>query len=1042
MLLLSYFPLALRGFHGTIFGVKRFFASGIFLWMVALLLLAVAGLGALQLEARQRELLRGWEVEPQPVADTGMNRACVVAAMEQYNLDERAQMWDAITGGGFVWVRQRFDWAAIEPRPGRFDWAQWDAIVSEGVSRGVQFIAVLDHPPDWAGSPPDPAAFADFAAAFANHYQAQIVYYQLLHNPNLAEGWDGEAADAAAYAELLAAVAPAIRAADPDARIVLGSLAPTVEGGPRNYAEPLFLEMLYAEGAAPYFDVVAVQPYGFQTGPEDRRLAPDLLNFSRPLLVRQVMEAHGEGDKALWASDFGWNSLPPDWDEVPSIWGSVDEATQARYTVEALARIEREWPWMGVACLNNLQPRPDGEGGTPDAESHWGFALIAPDGEPRPVYEAVRDWNMRPRVATAGVWPAATPCAHYEGAWRLGPLGADIGASGDRVRFTFRGTDVALTVRRGPYRAFLFVTVDGRPAPALPRDEEGRAYIVLYDPLAAVATVPLAEGLEDGVHTVEVVADRGWYRWALVDWRVAERPPMRWLHAGRWLFGLMAALGTWLMVVAARRTPWRAWGAALRRRWAALPDWVRTLLALTQGALFSLGAWLSWAQGLFRRLGEGREMGVVLLAALLFYLSPWALLTFVSGATLFILLLLEPSLGLALTMAAAPFYLQPLSLFGRSFALSELLLLMTLAAFAVRYVAQEGMRPVPRKALLRSSMPVLFYLAVGLLASLCAAHRHEALREFRIAMLEPALFFLLMIAALPDWRSRLRVLDLWLVGGLIVAGVGLVGYFLLGDVITAEGGALRLRSIYGSPNNVALYLGRLLPFLVAMLLWGEGRRRWFYGAALVPVATAFLLTLSRGGILLGLPAALVVMGWLAGGRWRKATAAVLVLFALALVPLFRTPRFASLLDLRHGTTFLRLSLWRSAWAMFRDHPWLGVGPDNFLYAYRTRYVLPSAWEEFNLSHPHNFLLDWLTRLGLPGTALFFWMEGRFWRQVVAATRRLRGWQRALALGAAGAMAEALAHGLVDAAFFYVDLAYVFFLLLALAEGLDCRRDAG
>ncbi len=985
------------------------------------------------MKARERYLLRGWTLAPQDVADTGMDRACVVVAMEQYDLDERAQRWQAITDAGFVWVRQRFDWAQIEPQPGRFEWARWDAIVAEGVARGLQFIAVLDHPPAWAGSPPDPTAFAEFAAAFANHYRGQMVYYQLLHNPNLGATWGGQA-DAAAYAEVLATVSPAIRQADPDARIILGSLAPTVERGPQNYAEPLFLEMLYAYGAAPYFDVVSVQPYGFRTGPDDRRVADDLLNFSRPLLVRRVMEAHGEGDKAIWASDLGWNSLPPSWPSPPSIWGEVDEATQAAYTVEAFRRIEREWPWMGTACVNNLQPRPPAEGEALDAETHWGFALLTPEGRSRPVYEALRRWNARPRVATTGRWLAATPYARYEGAWRFGPLGADIGASGDRVRFTFRGTDVALTVRRGPYRAFLFVTVDGEPAPALPRDERGRAYVVLYDPLAAVATVPLAEGLPDGMHQVEVVADRGWYQWSLVDWRVAERPSLAHERAARLLFAALMAAGGLLAFAAGRRTRREEFLHLLRRF--ALPVWVRRLLTTLDAALFSLAAWLSWAEGSFRRLGAGGGWGVMVLALCLFYLSPWVVVTWLSGIVLFFLLLIEPAWGLALTVAALPFYLHPLSLFGKSFALSELLLLMTAAAFAVEALLlreRRAARGGGDRALTRA---VALYVGVGLLASLLAAHRHEALREFRLVIAEPALFFFLVMR-LRRWKARWPLLDFWLLGGLIVAVVGLVGYFVLGDVIVAEGGVPRLRSIYGSPNNVALFLGRLIPLLLAVALWGEGlrRRRLLYALALLPVAAAFVLTLSRGGIVLGLPAALVVMGMLAGGRWRRGTLALVLLLAVMAVPLFRTPRFAALLDLHHGTTFLRLSLWRSAWAMFRDHPWLGVGPDNFLYAYRTRYILPDAWEEFNLSHPHNFLLDWLTRLGLLGTALFLWMEVVFWRRIVAAVRRRRGWRRGVALGLAGAMAEALAHGLVDAAFFYVDLAYLFFLFLALASAL-------
>jgi hypothetical protein len=103
--------------------------------------------------------------------------------------------------------------------------------------------------------------------------------------------------------------------------------------------------------------------------------------------------------------------------------------------------------------------------------------------------------GLRVLKATAGIYPAGTELADFEGTWRLGLLGADIGQSGDRVSLEFEGTGVALTVRRGPYRAFLFVTVDGQPAPALPRDEQGRAYVVLYDPLAEIATVATARHL-------------------------------------------------------------------------------------------------------------------------------------------------------------------------------------------------------------------------------------------------------------------------------------------------------------------------------------------------------------------------------------------------------------------------------------------------------------------------------------------------------------------------------------------------------------------
>ena len=56
--------------------------------------------------------------------------------------------------------------------------------------------------------------------------------------------------------------------------------------------------------------------------------------------------------------------------------------------------------------------------------------------------------------------------------------------------------------------------------------------------------------------------------------------------------------------------------------------------------------------------------------------------------------------------------------------------------------------------------------------------------------------------------------------------------------------------------------------------------------------------------------------------------------------------------------------------MIHDHPITGLGLDQFLYAYRGRYILPDAWQEPNLSHPHNILLDFWVRLGIFGVLLF------------------------------------------------------------------------
>jgi O-antigen ligase len=348
-----------------------------------------------------------------------------------------------------------------------------------------------------------------------------------------------------------------------------------------------------------------------------------------------------------------------------------------------------------------------------------------------------------------------------------------------------------------------------------------------------------------------------------------------------------------------------------------------------------------------------------------------------------------------------------------------------------------------------TDLAALFFVLVAAGSLLVAGHRHVALRELRVVVLEPALLYLMLRTSRLGGKAVRRLVDFFVLGAVAVAVVGLVQYGLGVNVITAEEGFRRLRSVYGSPNNAGLYLGRVLPVLVAVALFGAARgRRVAYCLAVLPVGLAVLFSFSKGALILGVPLSLLALGVLAGGRWSWASLGALAVAAVVAIPLLRTPRFAPLLDIRSGTTFLRLQLWRSSWMMFREHPWLGVGLDNFLYQYRSRYILPTAWQEPNLSHPHNILLDYGSRLGLCGLVAGVWLQIAFWGAALP-LRRLAGGlaepvsrvlaaardRRALALGLMGSMVDFLAHGLVDASYFVIDLAFAFFLTLGVVQWL-------
>ncbi|MDE3076878.1 MAG: O-antigen ligase family protein [Chloroflexota bacterium] len=324
---------------------------------------------------------------------------------------------------------------------------------------------------------------------------------------------------------------------------------------------------------------------------------------------------------------------------------------------------------------------------------------------------------------------------------------------------------------------------------------------------------------------------------------------------------------------------------------------------------------------------------------------------------------------------------------------------------------------------------LLFFLAAT--ASIGAASFPRfALREYRTDIVEPLVFAGLVVLVRP--RPKL-MLDFLLAGGMIAA---LVGFAQLtrGQGIHAEG-VVRMVGIYRSPDNLGLYLGRMAPLAAAFaLLLPAGRgQRAAYGAAAAVMLAAVALTFTRGAWL-GSFVGLLVVGAFAGRRWLS-----VVLLAgagsAAGASLIQAKRVRSLFDFAPGTTgFSRLELWRATAAMIRDHPIFGVGLDNFLYQY-PRYVLALARNEPDLSHPHDLILDFWSRIGIFGLAALAWLEVAFFRCALELARSGDGLVRCLAVGLMGSMADALVHGLVDNSYFLPDLSLVFWLSFALVQVL-------
>jgi hypothetical protein len=472
----------------------------------------IKGLGALLLIKMETPTL---DVQPYvPVAYTGMNPYGINTFLEQEVDDWKIhRALRLISEAGFKWIRQEFPWEDIEiegkgvfqdRREGRdvSAWEKYDHIVDLAEEHQVGIIARLDNPPAWARAagnelgtlapPDDYADYGDFVYAVVSRYKGRIKYYQIWNEPNIYPEWGEAAVDPEAYTELLKVAYQRGKEADPEVVILSAGLAPTTERTERNLEDLIFLQRMYDAGAKDYFDILSVQGYGLWNGPTDRRAHADRANFSRVLLIRELMVENGDANKPIWASEVGWNALPRDFDGFP-YYGRVSEELQAEYSAGAYQRAQMEWPWMGVMSYWFFKRPGDYE----KDQAFYYFRMMEPDFSPLPVYYALKEQATTPPILGLGYHQEDHWALAYEGAWEdVADADAVLGGYrassdvGDSLSFVFWGTDLSLVPVCRATSGQLDVVVDGR-----------RAQVDLSAPGTSYGTeVLLAGGLPEGTH--------------------------------------------------------------------------------------------------------------------------------------------------------------------------------------------------------------------------------------------------------------------------------------------------------------------------------------------------------------------------------------------------------------------------------------------------------------------------------------------------------------------------------------------------------------
>ncbi len=165
---------------------------------------------------------------------------------------------------------------------------------------------------------------------------------------------------------------------------------------------------------------------------------------------------------------------------------------------------------------------------------------------------------------------------------------------------------------------------------------------------------------------------------------------------------------------------------------------------------------------------------------------------------------------------------------------------------------------------------------------------------------------------------------------------------------------------FSSVTNFAGLLALLLPALggCALAAWLGGAPRWRVGAVFACaalVALALVLTRRRSAVLpcLLVGAAAAVLAWRHAATHPSGRVSPRLLLLLGLGGLAAALGLAFVLRSSEGDDFRSLfDDWTSAWEVAREHPWLGVGPGNFV-RHSPAFLPPSAPED--VAHPSNFL---------------------------------------------------------------------------------------
>lgn len=353
----------------------------------------------------------------------------------------------------------------------------------------------------------------------------------------------------------------------------------------------------------------------------------------------------------------------------------------------------------------------------------------------------------------------------------------------------------------------------------------------------------------------------------------------------------------------------------------------------------------------------------------------------------------EDRLGIAFFLSLSLFiFLNP---FPRITTIKEVLYYSSVIMGAFSLVERR------KKIFLRTPLvaPFILFILWSFLTSLLAVEKAASLYTFYNHLLEYVVLYCLIVEGFGS-KNKLQFLAVLFLASATIFAAGALSYFYLW-----EGNQLTVRFGGGFANSAINVMGYAT--VPAMLLAGyfsvfqqDVRVRVILFVSLMLTAAASILTQSRGTILAMFVGFLVLF-------FRHKKVLIVFLLFLGLVIGINTP-IKNRFDLESISSEARVALAGYAWEVIKDYPVFGVGyavetafkSDGIFPQESYRKKLPLQRQEsikfMDLLLPHNMLLNFAVRVGVPGVLFFLGIFTVFVRMCINLVWRgkdpfIRGW---------------------------------------------------